>query len=102
MANKRNRGAGRYIRTKGKRRKIYQRTGKKCAYCGRDVYETVPENSPIFLTIDHIKPVSKGGHKSNIGNLVCACKECNENKADMLLRKFREFLMIDKFYFELI
>ena len=99
--NKRNRGAGRYIRTKSKRQKVYQKTNKRCAYCGREIYETVPDNSPIKLTIDHIKPISQGGHKSDIGNLICACQECNCNKADSKLKTFRNMLMKGyEFYFE--
>lgn len=100
MSVKRNRGAKRYM-TKGKRKKVLNRTGKKCAYCGRDIYETVPETSPIFLTIDHIKPISKGGPKSNISNLVCACNECNGMKANMFLHQFRKMLAKGyRFYFE--
>lgn len=43
-----------------------------CHYCK----EKFP---PEELTMDHIVPISRGG-KSNKGNLVVCCKECNTNK----------------------
>ncbi len=43
-----------------------------CAYCGR----SVPEGQ---LTMDHVVPVSRGG-RSTKGNVVAACKECNNRK----------------------
>ena len=43
------------------------------------------------LTMDHIVPVARGG-KSNKGNIVPCCKQCNSDKkyltpVEMLLRK---------------
>ncbi len=43
-----------------------------CGYCGR----SVPEGQ---LTMDHVVPVSRGG-RSTKGNVVAACKECNNRK----------------------
>lgn len=51
---------------------IYQRDGYKCCKCGRG-------DDLVFLEIDHIKPISKGG-KSNLSNLQTLCRECNKNK----------------------
>ena len=52
------------------RRKIKEKWGNECAYCGSE------EN----LTIDHVIPRSKGGHNS-VENMVCCCESCNQDKA---------------------
>lgn len=48
---------------------------KNCVYCN---------NNNNKLTFDHIVPISKGG-KSELNNLVMACKKCNlsKNKSDV-------------------
>jgi len=45
------------------------------------------------LTMDHIVPVSRGG-RSNRGNIVASCKQCNNEKkyltpVEMLMKKIR-------------
>jgi len=52
------------------RKKIKEAWDNKCAYCGSDKE----------LTIDHIKPRSKGGADVT-KNVVCACHDCNQDKA---------------------
>lgn len=47
-----------------------------CYYCGKHI------NSPGDLTVDHKKPVSRGG-KTIKTNLVIACLHCNWEKDDM-------------------
>ena len=54
------------------RRNILKRDGHKCAYCGR---------ADLTLTVDHIKPRSRGGDDS-WENLVAACLPCNNRKGD--------------------
>ncbi|HUI27261.1 MAG TPA: HNH endonuclease [Candidatus Kryptonia bacterium] len=44
----------------------------RCHYCGRQVL-------PRELTMDHLVPLIRGG-RSTKGNLVPACKECNNSK----------------------
>jgi hypothetical protein len=59
---------------------IKKEFNNKCAYCG----------SEDELEMDHAIPINKeklGEHK--LGNLVPACKICNQNKAD---EDYREFL----------
>ncbi len=53
-----------------KRIAIYMRDGLACAYCG----DTLEESQ---LSIDHIRPRSKGGSNSAT-NLVTACLKCNK------------------------
>ncbi|MFZ9315827.1 MAG: HNH endonuclease [Candidatus Nanopelagicaceae bacterium] len=45
----------------------------KCAYCNR------PPIDIKSLTLDHVKPKSKGG-QDRTSNCVPACKECNHSK----------------------
>lgn len=56
---------------------VFKRDSFKCQYCGK----AAPE---VVLTIDHIKPVAKGGG-NDIVNLITACDECNSGKSDRLL-----------------
>ncbi|MGE4520851.1 MAG: HNH endonuclease [Desulfobacteraceae bacterium] len=55
-----------------------------CHYCGRFF-------SPDELTMDHCVPLSRGG-KSTKGNLVCSCKECNNNKKNLLPMEWAEYI----------
>lgn len=50
----------------------YQRT---CVYCGWFCHDW------RIFTLDHIKPLSKGG-TDDIANLVLSCAPCNSAKAD--------------------
>lgn len=43
-----------------------------CHYCGRKV-------GAAALTLDHVVPVARGG-RSNKGNVVPACHDCNQKK----------------------
>lgn len=43
-----------------------------CAYCGNAF-------APKDLTMDHVVPVARGG-RSTKGNVVAACKACNNRK----------------------
>ena len=46
---------------------------------------------PRSLTMDHLVPVIRGG-KSTKGNLVPACKECNNRKKYMLPMEWEQYL----------
>ena len=51
------------------RRVLFCRDNWRCAYCGR-------EGGPRDLTMDHVKPLSRGGaHRWD--NVVSACRRCN-------------------------
>lgn len=47
--------------------------------------------SPKELTMDHIVPLIRGG-KSTKGNVVPACKECNNRKKHMLPIEWAEYI----------
>lgn len=55
-----------------------------CFYCRREV-------GRANLTMDHVVPLSRGG-KSSRGNLVPACKECNNKKKYLLPVEWQEYL----------
>lgn len=55
-----------------------------CHWCGG----TFP---PSELSMDHIVPVIRGG-KSTRGNVVPACKECNNRKKHLLPVEWDEYL----------
>lgn len=48
-----------------------------CHYCGNRF-------PPRALTMDHVVPIVRGG-KSTKGNVVAACKECNNKKKHSLV-----------------
>ena len=64
-----------------KRLAIYLRDGLACAYCGSSVEEGVQ------LTLDHVKPHSKGG-SNEATNLVTACSRCNSSRGDRPVATF--------------
>lgn len=55
-----------------------------CHYCGKSF-------PPEELTMDHVVPVVRGG-KSTRGNLVPACKDCNNRKKYLLPIEWEEYL----------
>lgn len=63
-------------RKKKLRAKLLRRHGDRCRYCGKT---TTKETR----SIDHVVPTSRGG-RNNFGNLVIACKDCNNAKGDTL------------------
>lgn len=78
--------SGAWVEGAGKRsvgfsyRAVHERDHWTCAYCGRSVSRT-PACDALLATVDHILPSSRGG-ESSWTNLVSACKECNNRKAD--------------------
>jgi 5-methylcytosine-specific restriction endonuclease McrA len=55
-----------------------------CHYCGK----TTP---PKALTMDHIVPIARGG-RSTKGNVVPACKACNNTKKQLLPMEWEQYL----------
>jgi len=60
---------------------LYLRDGLACAYCGAGVEEGTK------LTLDHLKPYSKGGDNSP-ANLVTCCHRCNSVRGNRPVRTF--------------
>lgn len=57
------------------RRKLVLKFGLVCQGCKLDF----PNNE---LTVDHIRPLAKGGHPRALGNLQLLCEPCNLKKGD--------------------
>jgi 5-methylcytosine-specific restriction endonuclease McrA len=55
-----------------------------CHYCGRPT-------PPADLTMDHVVPLVRGG-QSTKGNLVPACKDCNNRKRHLLPMEWADYL----------
>lgn len=60
------------------------RTQDICGICGQPVDKSLKYPHPLSATVDHIRPVSKGGHPSDITNLQLAHFKCNREKWDKL------------------
>jgi 5-methylcytosine-specific restriction endonuclease McrA len=58
--------------------------GGICYFCGQKI-------PPKDLTMEHMVPVIRGG-KSSRGNVVPACKECNNRKKYLLPLEWEEYL----------
>ena len=65
------------------KKKIYA-TQEICGICGQRVDFGFKFPHPLSPCIDHIIPVSKGGHPSDISNLQLAHMTCNRQKSDKL------------------
>lgn len=56
----------------------------RCVYCGA---------RPKRLTIDHVIPVSRGGH-NDAANVVPACRSCNSRKGNRAAPTFQPVLLV--------
>ena len=63
------------------KKKIFSKFEGKCAYCGNEI--TIDN-----MTVDHIRPKSKGGSLSTF-NCYPACSRCNTLKGDGTVEDLR-------------
>ena len=68
------------------RRKILA-TQDICGICGKPVDKTLKSPHPMSATVDHIIPLDKGGHPSDLANLQLAHRCCNREKSNKLVRE---------------
>ena len=66
------------------KKKIYA-TQTCCGICGKPVDFSLKYPHPLSPCIDHIIPIAKGGHPSDIENLQLAHWTCNRQKSDKLI-----------------
>lgn len=66
------------------RGKVWHKCDGKCAYCGKDL-------SRGTWTVDHIRPLVKGGNNKT-PNLLAACETCNKAKGAMTIAQFRKWV----------
>lgn len=72
--------------------RIRAKTHGRCAYCGIKLKRRES-------TRDHMIPRSHGG-QDTIENLWLCCRQCNKNKANMSLERFRTIFFGDDRQFE--
>lgn len=65
------------------KRRIYA-TQSVCGICGKPVDMSLKYPHPMSKTIDHIIPIAKGGHPSDLDNLQLAHWTCNRQKSDKI------------------
>ena len=68
------------------KKKIYA-TQTVCGICGKPVDFSLKYPHPLSPCIDHIIPINKGGHPSDIDNLQLAHWTCNRQKSDKLIER---------------
>jgi 5-methylcytosine-specific restriction endonuclease McrA len=68
------------------RARLAKDAGGVCYYCGVEVV-VGKFGGWRLATIDHKTPLSRGGSWKRY-NLVCACRKCNNLKADMTAEEF--------------
>lgn len=67
-------------------RKRILATQNTCGICGQQVDKTLKSPDPMAPCVDHIIPIAKGGHPSDISNLQLAHWTCNRQKSDKLFK----------------
>src|SRR5690625_2679966 len=79
---------------RGAHRANYERNRKRilatentCGICGHPVDFSLKTPHPMSATIDHIIPIAKGGHPSDISNLQLAHWTCNRQKSDKIFKQ---------------
>lgn len=77
-------GPHRAVFERNKRRLL--KSGNVCGICGNPIDMSLKAPHPMSPCIDHIVPVSRGGHPSDIENLQIAHMRCNQAKSDRLLK----------------
>lgn len=75
--------AHRSVFEKNKRRIL--KTQEVCGICGKPVDKSLRFPHPLSPCIDHIIPVDKGGHPSDLANLQLAHLCCNRAKSNKIL-----------------
>lgn len=68
-----------------KARQVILKTQTICGICGKPVDFTLKYPHPMSPTVDHIIPVSKGGHPFDLANLQLAHRCCNRQKGDKVM-----------------
>lgn len=66
------------------KKKIYA-TQTVCGICGKPVDFSLKYPHPLSPCIDHIIPIAKGGHPSDLENMQLAHWTCNRQKSDKLI-----------------
>lgn len=84
MANKRADRDGTHKSAFLRNKKRIYATQEVCGICGKPIDPSYQFPHPLSRTIDHIIPIAKGGHPSDIDNLQLAHFACNRQKSDKI------------------
>lgn len=93
---------------------VFERDGYRCSYCdrrlialpvfgvlvwgfhdsplwpwARDFVNCHPVVLPRWPAVDHIHPIAKGGHPSDLANLATACWRCNTTKSSHFVEELK-------------
>ena len=79
-----------------KNRQIILQTQNVCGICGREIDPSFKYPHPLSATVDHIIPVSKGGHPSELSNLQAAHRCCNRWKSDKMVNSRMKDILLDE------
>lgn len=80
---------------------LYQRDGELCAICNdKMLFEIAHSHSPLYATIDHILPASKGGANC-LKNFRLTCAECNNERGNVYNKKMGGVHVLDSSKFAL-
>ena len=66
-------------------KKIVVATQSVCAICGGIVDKSLKAPHPMSASVDHIIPIAKGGHPSDINNLQLTHRACNRAKGTKII-----------------
>jgi 5-methylcytosine-specific restriction endonuclease McrA len=82
----------------GQHRKQYEINKKKimasqniCGICGKPIDKSLKYPDKMAACVDHIIPIAKGGHPSDISNLQLAHWCCNRSKSDKIAGTIEDF-----------
>ena len=77
----------------GGHRTAYEKNKKRvlalqdtCGICGKPVNKKLKYPDPLSATIDHIIPIAKNGHPSDLSNLQLSHFSCNRQKSDKVFK----------------
>lgn len=77
-------------------RQIVLKTQNVCGICGKEIDPAFKYPHPLSKTVDHIIPIAKGGHPSDLSNLQAAHRWCNRWKSDKLVASLRKENIYDE------
>ena len=86
MANRRADRIGQNRTQLEKNKQTILKTQTVCGICGLPVDMNLKYPDPLSPTIDHIIPLAKGGHPSDLSNLQLAHRCCNREKGAKLMK----------------
>lgn len=58
--------------------------GRPCHLCGKSIDYTLPPSDPMSFSLDHIRPISKGGALYDYENAAASHRLCNMKKGNRI------------------